>query len=203
MFSGLLFQDNGTVVQEANQAIVSENIYEGSSTFFSLAWAPDGDRLACGDLNGLLRIFRVSEEGTVDSGQPERILTGHSGAAGSLAWSPSGYQLYSSGKLFEGDSTVRLWEPSSTDLEKAMEGIQQVIVGKVDLEDNIQVESVAWSPAGNAAASGHSPGVRIYGLRLDGTIDPSTVQVRPLLRPRLPDDCLAMGGHSGPNLERQ
>jgi WD40 repeat protein len=71
-----------------------------------LAFSPDGDTLASGDFNGIVRLYDVATGQQV--GEP---LAAHEGWALSLAFSPDGVVLASGGT--EGD--IRLWQMPATD----------------------------------------------------------------------------------------
>ena len=67
----------------------------------SLAWSPDGQTLAVGDMSSRVKLWEVG------GGQGVRELEGHDGLGiASLAWSPDGSRLASGG----GDNTMRLWD---------------------------------------------------------------------------------------------
>jgi len=65
----------------------------------SVAWSPDGKRLAAGGWDRLVRIWDVP------TGRPGRTLRGHAEKVLAVAWSPDGNALASAG----GDYTIRLW----------------------------------------------------------------------------------------------
>ena len=104
----------------------------GSDYFLSLAFRPDGDRLAGGSDENNIFIWDT------DSGRRLRTLRGHTRAVLSVAWSPDGRVLASGSR----DGTVRLWNPEN--------GVNFAILrGHTDV-----VFSVAFSPDGRMLASG-------------------------------------------------
>jgi glucose/arabinose dehydrogenase len=73
----------------------------------------------------------------VESGEPLRILQGHTDSVNSVAWSPDGKILASASD----DGTIRLWDTAGGKGPRVLEGHQDA------------VNSVAWSPDGNTLAS--------------------------------------------------
>ena len=98
----------------------------------SVAFSPDGKRLAAGDTNGEIRLWRVAD------GQTLLSYRGHTHWIWSVAWSPDG-RILASGSA---DHTVKLWNPSSGQCLKTLSGHTNI------------VWSVAWSPNGRILASG-------------------------------------------------
>ncbi|MCG8365818.1 MAG: NB-ARC domain-containing protein, partial [Pseudanabaenales cyanobacterium] len=98
----------------------------------SIAFSPDGERLAVGDTNGEIHLWRVAD------GQTLLSYRGHTNWIWSVAWSPDGKTLASG----SADYTVRLWSPNSGECLNTLPGHTNVVF------------SVAWSPNGRILASG-------------------------------------------------
>ena len=98
----------------------------------SLAFSPDGRRIASASADSTIRIWDASTLRLVHS------LQGHADAVTSVAWSPDGRRL-ASGSL---DRTVRLWSVDSGQAEATLEGHADAVA------------SVAFSPDGRSIASG-------------------------------------------------
>ncbi len=103
----------------------------------SVAFSPDGSRLASGSYDKTVRLWNV------DTGVETRRLTGHTGWVYSVDFSPDGSQL-ASGSF---DETIRLWD--------VVTGVETyILTGHTD-----PVLSVAFSPDGSQLASGSEDGI--------------------------------------------
>ena len=111
----------------------------------SVAWSPDGTRLASGHADAMIRVW------TAQPGETPVVFQGHVyegfGGVLSVAWSPDSRKLVSGGE----DGTVRLWD---ADMGTTLAVLQ---------EHSGLVNSVAWSPDGTRLASGGADGtVRLW-----------------------------------------
>ena len=105
-------------------------IYRGhSDSVMTLAWSPDGSRIASGSIDKTMQIWEVS------SGRLLRTYSGHSNAVWTLAWSPDGSRIASG---------TYVWEVSSGRLLRTYRGHAN------------EVYTLAWSPDGSRIASGSS-----------------------------------------------
>ena len=126
----------------------------------SVAVAPDGNWLACGGMDGTVRIWEL------DTGQQRAALTGHEssdyGGVASVAVAPDGNWLASGGS----DGTVRIWDVATGKERATLTGHECSRYGGV--------ASVAVAPDGSWLASAGTDGtVRIW--------DPATGQERATL----------------------
>ncbi len=106
-----------------------------------LAWASDGERLAVGNSDGTVHIWRPGV-GIVS------VLGGHSEGIVSLAWSPDGNWLATSGRP---ENSVRVWEAATGELVAELEGHTNLVT------------AVSWAPDSNQLAScGYDSQLRIW-----------------------------------------
>jgi WD40 repeat protein len=104
----------------------------GKWSFESVAFSPDGRRLASGSWNNTIKLWDVA------TGQGVRTLRGHTDWVLSVAFSPDGRLLASA----SGDHTVKLWDVETGQEVRTLRG------------HNGGVQSVAFSPDGRLLASG-------------------------------------------------
>jgi WD40 repeat protein len=126
----------------------------------SIAWSPDGTRIATASTNGA-RIWNV------DSGQPTGFQAHTHGQVRSVAWSPDNTRVLTAG----GDKTARVW---------TLDGSADPIV----LPHHDELFSAAWSPDGKfiVTASGaplahvwpFEPERRTYLLAFQRALERST-----------------------------
>lgn len=98
---------------------------------FSVAFSPDGQQLAAGDANGMIRIWRVAD------GQELLRCEGHHNWVRVIAFSPDGSLLASASD----DHTIKLWNPCTGECFKTLQGHQNWL------------NSLAFSPTGQLLVS--------------------------------------------------
>ncbi|KAL8299267.1 hypothetical protein RB593_009250 [Gaeumannomyces tritici] len=105
-----------------------------SSSVFSVAFSPDGQRLASGSDDNTVKLWDAA------TGACLQTLEGHNYSVSSVAFSPDGQRLASG----SWDETVKLWDAATGACLQTLEG------------HNYSVRSVAFSPDGQRLASGSS-----------------------------------------------
>jgi len=135
------FKEGGVKIfsNQGSAGFVCQSTLSGHSHWvLSVAWSPDGTKLASGSRDQTVRIWEAA------TGKQLSQLTGHSNWVTLVSWSPDGKRLASG----SWDKTVRIWE---------------VATGKELWQLNVDaggygVQSVAFSPKGDMVAAGCSNG---------------------------------------------
>ena len=109
-------------------------IQADSNALFSVAWSPDGTRLATGSAGGQVRLWDAATGGLLAT------LTGHTDIVRLVTWNPDGQRLASCGP----DGTARIWEAG-----RAAELATLRVPGASAI-------SLCWSPDGRTLAVGFS-----------------------------------------------
>jgi WD40 repeat protein len=99
--------------------------------WLSVAWSPDGTKIASGSADRTIEIWNASSCSML------RNLSGHSDYVSSVAWSPDGTKIASVSY-----KTINIWNASSGSLLRNLSGHSGYLL------------SVAWSPDGTKLVSG-------------------------------------------------
>src|SRR5208337_4221165 len=103
-----------------------------TSNVLSLAFSPDGERLASGSTDRTSRIWSAA------SGRCERVLEGHEDFVHDVAFAPDGHHLATASY----DKTGRIWSLADGRCEAVLRGHEK------------EVQCVAWRPDGQVVATG-------------------------------------------------
>ena len=125
-------------------ADLSQSVFGKQLTsILTVAYSPDGQLLATGDVNGEIQFWDIA------TGEPILSCTGHAGWVHGIVFSPDGKLLGSASS----DQTVKLWDTFDGSCVKTLTGHQQ------------RVRSIAWSPDGKLLASGSSDAtIRLWNI---------------------------------------
>ncbi|KAJ5133506.1 hypothetical protein N7526_004871 [Penicillium atrosanguineum] len=152
-------------VVEQNWSICFLSLKGHRELVTSIAWSPDGSRLASASYDNTIRIWDLTTgqcastlkghrgsmgadshlrlfDNTINiwgltTGQCASTLKGHRDSVTSIAWSPDGSRLVSASD----DRTVKIWDPTTGQCASTLEGHRD------------SVRSIAWSPDGSRLAS--------------------------------------------------
>ncbi len=105
-----------------------------SGVVATVAWSPDGQRIASGSTDGTVQVWDASNGGNAYA------YHGHASSVNAVAWSPDGQRITSGST----DGTVQVWDASNG-------GNAYTYHGHAGF-----VNAVAWSPDGKYIASGSS-----------------------------------------------
>ncbi|HEY9672485.1 MAG TPA: NB-ARC domain-containing protein [Waterburya sp.] len=126
-----LRQINLAGVNFRNADLTTSVFTETLGGIISLAFTPDGERLATGDADGKIRLWRVAD------GKQLLTIQGHGSWVWSVSFSPDGQTLASGSE----DSAICLWDAASGQCLKSLQGKTN------------GVRSVSFSPDGQQIAS--------------------------------------------------
>jgi WD40 repeat protein len=115
----------------------------------SVAWSPDGSRIAAGLFDATARIFDATD------GELLSTLEGHEQAVLSVAWNPEGTRLVS-GSM---DATLRIWDAMSAECLLTLKGHEDMVISAAWSPDGVRILSADWNKT-----------VRIWDSRLEDAL---------------------------------
>ncbi|WPJ63597.1 hypothetical protein SMAC4_13655 [Sordaria macrospora] len=139
-----------------------------SGDVYSVAFSPDGQRLASGSEDETIKIWDPA------SGSCLQTLKGHSGDVRSVAFSPDGQRLASG----SWDETIKIWDPASGSCLQTLKGHSGWVYSVAFSRDGQRLASGSedetikiWDPASGSCLQtlkGHSGDVRSVAFSPDG-----------------------------------
>ena len=142
--------------------ITSITLKGHSDDVYSVAYSPDGTKIASGSSDDTIKIWDATVTG--DSSTPIATLSGRVGRVNSVAFSPDGSRLVSGSY----DNIVKIWDATVTgDVTASIATLS---------EHTLSVNSVAFSPDGSKIASGsYDNSVKIWDATVTGDVTASSV----------------------------
>jgi len=150
--------------QDAAPEVEAARAYQHTSGATSVAWSPNGEYLASGGADRLLKLWRPGTG-------PPRDLLGHTSTVNFVAWSPDGQSVASADS-----SCVRIWAASAGRETATLE------VRNPSGSGTLQPSSIAWSPdSTEIAVATNAKEVAIFDARtgaMKRTLQPGAGRIR-------------------------
>ena len=152
-----------------------KQIIRPDSTVWSLSFSPDGNSLATATEFGHVFIWDITNLERIER---KHRISAHATRAWNVAFSPDGTILASAG----GDAIVRLWNPETGEMTKALEGHEEQVLSVAFGDDNTLVSGSAdgsvrmWDleTESNRVLAGHTDWVFSAAFHPNGEILVST-----------------------------
>jgi WD40 repeat protein len=150
-------------------AEISHTLAGHSAGAYSIAWSPDGTRLATGSFDNTARLWDAA------TGTTTATLTGHTNGVSSVAWSPDGTRL-ATGSF---DNTARLWDAATGTTTATLTGHTNWVTSVAWSSDSMRLATAStdktariWDPATGkiiTTLTGHTDWVNAVAWSPDGS----------------------------------
>jgi len=127
--------------------------YRSPGWISTVAWSPDGKRIAFGTWDNTVQVWAARHRGDVSDQSAVYTYRGHAQVVKAVAWSPDGRRIASG----SWDDTLQVWDATTGENALTCAG------------HAFQAEGLAWSPDGSRIATAHHDGTVLLWNVLNGS----------------------------------